>query len=39
MHLDNYKPLLLQVAKKIVPKFIHMKKFFLAKWIYSPFLK
>jgi hypothetical protein len=28
MYLDNYKPLLLQVAKKIVQKFIHMKKKF-----------
>jgi hypothetical protein len=29
MYLKNYKHLLEQVAKKIVSKFIHMKKFFL----------
>jgi hypothetical protein len=31
MYLDNYKHLLQQVSKTIVPKFIHMKKMFLGK--------
>jgi len=39
MYLDNYKHLLWQVAKTIVPKFIHMKKFFFIKKTYNPFLK
>ncbi len=39
MYLDNYKLLLLQVAQKNVQKFIHMKKMFLAKRTYNPFLR
>ncbi len=31
MYYDNYKHLLQQIAKTIVPKFIHMKKFFWGK--------
>jgi hypothetical protein len=37
MYLDNYKHLLWQVAKAIVPKFIHMKKLFLGKKTYNLF--
>jgi hypothetical protein len=31
MYLENYKHLLQQVAKNIIPKFICMKKLFLRK--------
>jgi hypothetical protein len=37
MYLDNYKHLSQQVAKKIVPKFINMKKSFWDKDIQSYF--
>jgi hypothetical protein len=33
MYLDNYKHLLQQVAKMIVPKIVHMKKEFGEKHI------
>jgi hypothetical protein len=39
MYLDNYKHLIQQIAKMIVPKFIHMKKNVLAKKTRSLFLQ
>ncbi len=35
MYWDKYKHLLYQIVKKLVPKFIHMKSFFLERKMQS----
>jgi hypothetical protein len=39
MYWENYKHLLEQIVKNIVPKFIRMKKKIIGKKTWNPFLK